>query len=234
MGHGLKLTDERWDALDRLRFSTNSADIFRNCLIILMSDSRDTIAAIAEHLGCGTDTVVRVRRLYRQGGVAALRPIKPAGASQPGDAGVCPGAAAGRTHQSLDLGLWFLDLVGGASGRAPGQNYRPPLWRRSVAAVVASGRILRPASPAHHEWQTQRGGPPRPNRHLLAAAVLPQSEPDRTLVGHLKRTVLANVRFRTLDDLTRAFVRGVGRVNGQREKKGFIFDHDDILERKTA
>ena len=54
------------------------------------------------------------------------------------------------------------------------------------------------------------------------------------LGGHLKRTVLANVRFRTLDDLTLAFVRGVGRVNGHREKMGFIFDHDDILEQKAA
>lgn len=79
MGCGIKLTDEQWDELDHLRFSTASADVFRNCLIILMSDSRDTIRAIAEHLGCGTDTVVRVRRSYRQGGVGALRPLKPAG-----------------------------------------------------------------------------------------------------------------------------------------------------------
>ena len=79
MGRGIKLTDEHWDALDRTRFSTPSADVFRNCLIILKSDSGDTIASIAEDLGCGTDTVVRVRRLYRKGGVAALVPIKPPG-----------------------------------------------------------------------------------------------------------------------------------------------------------
>jgi transposase len=79
MGRGIKLTDEQWDELDHLRFSTPTADVFRNCLIILKSDSKDTIAAIAEDLGCGTDTVGRVRRLYRRGGVAALRPIKPPG-----------------------------------------------------------------------------------------------------------------------------------------------------------
>lgn len=79
MGWGIKLTDEQWDELDRLRFTAKSADVFRNCLIILMSDSRDTIAAIAEHLGCATDTVTRVRRLYRKGGAQALRPIKPPG-----------------------------------------------------------------------------------------------------------------------------------------------------------
>jgi transposase len=79
MGHGIKLTEAQWDELDRTRFSARSADVFRNCLIILKSDSRDTIAAIAEDLGCGTDTVIRGRRLYRQGGVAALVPIKPPG-----------------------------------------------------------------------------------------------------------------------------------------------------------
>ena len=79
MGQGIKLTPEQWDQLDHLRFSTPSADVFRNCLIVLMSDSRQTIAAIAAHLGCSTDTVVRVRRLYRRGGAAALRPIKPPG-----------------------------------------------------------------------------------------------------------------------------------------------------------
>jgi transposase len=79
MGHGLKLTEKQWNELDNLRFTTPSADVFRNCLIILMSDSRETIAAIARHIGCGTDTIVRVRRLYRQGGIKALYPIKPPG-----------------------------------------------------------------------------------------------------------------------------------------------------------
>jgi transposase len=79
MGHGLKLTEKQWNELDNLRFTTPSADVFRNCLIILMSDSRDTIATIARHIGYGTDTIVRVRRLYRQGGIKALYPIKPPG-----------------------------------------------------------------------------------------------------------------------------------------------------------
>lgn len=79
MGYGIMLTDEQWDELDHLRFSTDSADVFRNCLIILMSHSKDTIASIAERLGCAIDTVTRVRRLYRKGGVEALRPLKPPG-----------------------------------------------------------------------------------------------------------------------------------------------------------
>lgn len=79
MGHGIKLTEAQRDELDRHRLRATSADVFRNCLIILFSDSRDTIASIAKRLGCATDTVNRVRRLYRQGGVQALYPIKPTG-----------------------------------------------------------------------------------------------------------------------------------------------------------
>lgn len=43
MGYRLRLTDEQWDELDWLRFSTSSADLFCNNLIILMSHSRDTV-----------------------------------------------------------------------------------------------------------------------------------------------------------------------------------------------
>ena len=79
MGRGIKLTETQWEELDRLRFRTPSADVFRNCMIILMSDVGRTIPSIAQELGCGTDTVVRIRRLYRAGGVEALPPIKPPG-----------------------------------------------------------------------------------------------------------------------------------------------------------
>jgi transposase len=48
------------------------------------------------------------------------------------------------------------------------------------------------------------------------------------LWGHLKRTVLANVLFTSLDDLVAAFRRGVGCINGHRNKMGFMFDHDDV------
>jgi transposase len=79
MGHGVGLRPAEPDALDSLRLRTPSADVFRNCLIILMSDSRETIASIAQRLRCGTDTVVRVRRMYRMGGIGALHPTKPPG-----------------------------------------------------------------------------------------------------------------------------------------------------------
>jgi hypothetical protein len=48
------------------------------------------------------------------------------------------------------------------------------------------------------------------------------------LWGHIKRTVLANVLFVTMDDLVTAFRRGVARIKGHRNKMDFIFNHDDV------
>jgi transposase len=79
MDRGIRLTSEQWDELDRLRMRTPSADVFRNCLIVLKSSMRETIASIASQMGCGTDTVVRVRRLYRQRGAVGLQPGRPTG-----------------------------------------------------------------------------------------------------------------------------------------------------------
>lgn len=79
MGRGIQLTEAEREALDLLRLRSPSADIFRNCLIILMSDSRDSVASIAQHLRCGTDTVNRIRRMYRMGGIGSLYPTKPPG-----------------------------------------------------------------------------------------------------------------------------------------------------------
>ena len=62
MERGIRLTEAQWDELDALRLTTESADVFRNCLILLKSDLRETIPSIASQLGCGTETVVRIRR----------------------------------------------------------------------------------------------------------------------------------------------------------------------------
>lgn len=53
------------------------------------------------------------------------------------------------------------------------------------------------------------------------------------LWGHLKRTVLANVLFATLDDLVAAFRKGVGQINGHRQRMGFMFRHEGQV-RKAA
>jgi transposase len=79
MARGMRLTNAQFDEVDDLRASARSADLFRNCTIILLSSGGHTIAAIAHLLGCSPETVKRVRRLYRQGGAAALQPDKPPG-----------------------------------------------------------------------------------------------------------------------------------------------------------
>lgn len=71
----------------------------------------------------------------------------------------------------------------------------------------------------------------------IAIFWLPPYCPSLNLIerlwGHLKRTILANVLFRTIDDLVTAFGNGVARINGHRDKMGFMFDHDDA-QRKAA
>jgi len=66
---------------------------------------------------------------------------------------------------------------------------------------------------------------------VLTIYWLPPYCPSLNLIerlwGHLKRTVLANVLFKRLDDLVQAFRIGVARINGHRNKMGFIFNHDD-------
>jgi transposase len=68
------------------------------------------------------------------------------------------------------------------------------------------------------------------NRDRIEVYWLPPYCPSLNLIerlwGHLKRTALANVLFVTIDDLVRAFRKGVTRVNGRRERMGFMFRHD--------
>ncbi len=73
------LSDTEWDALDRLRFSTTDAAVFRNATIILMSGARRSKASIAGDLGISEGTVDNIRKAYRLNGVAGLRPGKPPG-----------------------------------------------------------------------------------------------------------------------------------------------------------
>jgi transposase len=66
---------------------------------------------------------------------------------------------------------------------------------------------------------------------------LPRYSPSLNLIerlwGHLKRRVRANVLFASLDELVAASRTGVGRINGHRDRMGFMFDHDDVY-RKTG
>jgi transposase len=68
------------------------------------------------------------------------------------------------------------------------------------------------------------------NRDRIEVYWLPPYCPSLNLIerlwGHLERTALANVLFVTIDDLARAFRKGVTRVNGRRERMGLMFQHD--------
>jgi transposase len=66
---------------------------------------------------------------------------------------------------------------------------------------------------------------------------LPPYSPSLNLIerfwGHLKRTILANVLYTNLDDLVNAFRTGVRHLTKCRERMGFMFDHDDLMSRKS-
>lgn len=76
------------------------------------------------------------------------------------------------------------------------------------------------------------------HRHQIEIYWLPPYCPSLNLIerlwGHLKRTVLANVLFRNINDLAEAFRRGIDGVNGHRDRMAFMFDHDDLLQKKAA
>lgn len=134
MGHGIKLTQKQWDELDRIRLTTVSADVFRNCLIILMSDSRDTIVSIAQRVGCSSETVKRIRKLYRMGGAQALRPIKPSGRRTKATAAFLQAMkkAAGTNPLTLGYGFstWSSGRLAAHLGKVTGIQFSDDRLRR--------------------------------------------------------------------------------------------------------
>jgi transposase len=76
------------------------------------------------------------------------------------------------------------------------------------------------------------------HRDQIEVFWLPPYSPSLNLIerlwGHLKRTILANVLYSTLDDLVAAFRKGVRRMTGDRERMGFMFDHDDLTREIQA
>ena len=94
---------------------------------------------------------------------------------------------------------------------------------RKVRSVCDNGRFHRTKA-VRHWLQLQRD--------QIEVFWLPPYCPSLNLIerlwGHLKRTVLANVLFTTMEDLVAAFRRVVVRVNSHRKKMGFMFDHDDV------
>jgi transposase len=73
------------------------------------------------------------------------------------------------------------------------------------------------------------------HREQIEVYWLPPYCPSLNLIerwwGHLKRTVLANVLYATLSELVAAFRKGAHRLTGDRERMGFMFDHDDLMQK---
>jgi transposase len=355
MARGIRLTDAQFDELDELRSSTRSADVFRNCTIILLSYGGRTIARIADDLGCSTETVKRVRQLYRSGGTAALHPDKPPGRPSAATTEFRKALADAVATDPRQLGYGFATwstgrlaahlakvtstklgpaqirrllhqegfsihrpkhTLKGKRDEAAYQKAKAQLRRLKKRAVAddpeevlifqdeveihrlpALARIWAKVgtqpevpTPGTNEKQVVYGGIDyatgkltytvaatksgvnflaflmalvaayvgkkirlvcdngrfhttravrawlEANRDKVEIFWLPPYCPSLNLIerlwGHLKRTVLANVLFETMDDLVGAFVTGVRRINGRKDKMGFVFNHDDLHPRK--
>ena len=72
------------------------------------------------------------------------------------------------------------------------------------------------------------------HREQIRIYWLPPYCPSLNLIerfwGHLKRTILANVLYRSLDDLELAFHEGVAALDGKREAMDFVFQHDELCQ----
>jgi transposase len=99
---------------------------------------------------------------------------------------------------------------------------------RKIRLVCDNGRFH--TTKAVQAWLAQ-------HRDQIEVFWLPPYSPSLNLIerlwGHLKRTILANVLFTTLDELVAAFRHGARRLTASRDRMGFMFDHDDLLRRKS-
>jgi transposase len=94
---------------------------------------------------------------------------------------------------------------------------------QKIILVCDNGRFH--ATKAVHKFLTAH------RDHLRVFWLLPYS-PSLNLIerlwGHIKRTVLANTLYATLDDREAAFRRSAKGLTGDRDKMGSMFDHDDL------
>jgi Winged helix-turn helix len=74
-----ELSTQEWEALDRMRFATTEAAVFRNVTIILMTAAGRTKVRIARDLGCRPATVDNSRARYQAPGREGRRRRKSPG-----------------------------------------------------------------------------------------------------------------------------------------------------------
>jgi transposase len=111
-----------------------------------------------------------------------------------------------------------------------GQNFLAFLIALATAYAGRKVRLVCDNGRFHHTKAVRKWL--KTHRHQIRVFWLPPYSPSLNMIerlwGHIKRTVLANVLFTTMDDLAAAFRRGVARINGHRNKMDFIFNHDDV------
>jgi transposase len=98
---------------------------------------------------------------------------------------------------------------------------------RKILVVCDNGRFH--TTKAVQQWLEE-------HRDQIEVFWLPPYSPSLNLIerlwGHIKRTILANVLFGSLDDLIAAFRRGARQLTGNRSRMRFMFDHDDLIPKK--
>jgi transposase len=92
---------------------------------------------------------------------------------------------------------------------------------RKIRLVCDNGRFHH--TQAVREWTKE-------HRRQIQVYWLPPYSPSLNLIerlwGHLKRTILANVLYQTLDALVTAFHRGISSINAHRDLMNLMFNHE--------
>lgn len=100
---------------------------------------------------------------------------------------------------------------------------------KKIRLVCDNGRFH--TTKAVQQWLAE-------HREQIEVYWLPPYCPSLNLIerlwGHLKRTVLANVLYGNLSELVAAFRKGARRLTADRERMGFMFDHDDFTQQLKA
>lgn len=110
------LSTQEWEALDRMRFATTEAALFRNVTIILMTAAGRTKASIARDLGCSPATVDNIRARYQAQGREGLRrgksPGRPSRATAEYRAALRQAIQTPPQHLGYGFSTWSVARVG--------------------------------------------------------------------------------------------------------------------------
>ena len=102
-----ELKEQEWEALDRLRFATTEAAVFRNATIILMTAVGRGKASIAQDLGCSPTTVRQHPPAVSAAGVGRITARHTAGTAVTSHSGISDRVTSGAANAAWAVGLWL-------------------------------------------------------------------------------------------------------------------------------